>query len=157
MKSALSIHPAVTEADLEAVRTLFREYADWLKVDLCFQGFAQELAGLPGLYAPPRGRLLLAFDGEALAGCVALRPLAENICEMKRLYVRALFRQKGLGRQLVQQLIAEARGLGYERMRLDTLAHMTPAIELYESLGFQRIASYYPTPLPDTVFMELEL
>ncbi len=140
--------------ELEAIRTLFREYAASLPIDLGYQGFAAELAMLPGPYAPPRGRLLLAqVNGEA-AGCVALRPLTESICEMKRLYVRPPFRQLGLGRRLVSRILSEAATIGYTVMRLDTLASMQPAIRLYESFGFRRCAPYYATPIAETVFME---
>src|SRR4029450_3622674 len=118
----VEIRCAASEQDYQAARELFREYADGLGVDLCFQGFAEEVATLPGKYAPPRGRLLLAYCDGALAGCVALRPWEEDICEMKRLYVRPAFRGLTLGRQLVVAILAEAREAGYQRMRLDTLA-----------------------------------
>jgi ribosomal protein S18 acetylase RimI-like enzyme len=142
---------------MAAVRVLFAEYVSWLGVDLSFQGFEAELAGLPGDYAPPRGRLLLATVDDEIMGCVALRPLAEKECEMKRLYVRPAFRRRGYGETLARQVIAEAKIAGYATMKLDTLAHMTPAIQLYESLGFARCDAYYPTPLKDTVFMEMRL
>lgn len=142
---------------LPVVRRLFRDYADDIGVDLCFQGFEQELAGLPGRYAPPDGRLLLARQGREPAGCVALRKLDEGICEMKRLYVRPAFRGEGLGRELASALIGAAREAGYEWMRLDTLATMKPAISLYESLGFKRTSPYCHNPIADAVFMELKL
>jgi len=151
------VQQASTPEDLAVARALFEEYAAWLKVDLCFQGFAAELAGLPGLYAPPRGRLLLAHQQGQAAGCVALRPLASAVCEMKRLFVRPAFRGQKVGRLLAEQVIGEAREIGYARMRLDTLPSMAAAIALYESLGFSRCAKYYETPLKETVFMELKL
>ena len=142
---------------LRGVRELFREYARSIEIDLCFQNFEQELAELPGKYAPPAGRLLVAKAEQELAGCVALRPSGEGICEMKRLYVRLTFRGRGLGRELAKASITAARQIGYGRMRLDTLASMTEAIALYESLGFRRIDAYYHNPSPKAVFMELQL
>jgi putative acetyltransferase len=139
------------------IRVLFQEYADWLRVDLCFQGFAQELAGLPGDYAPPAGRLLLVRDADAIAGCVALRPFDTQVCEMKRLYVRPAFRGHGLGRLLATAVIDSAREIGYERMRLDTFATMTAAIALYRSLGFTDAAPYRYNPFPDATYLELDL
>ncbi|HJZ84551.1 MAG TPA: GNAT family N-acetyltransferase [Polyangia bacterium] len=146
-------------ADVATARQLFEEYAAGLGVDLSFQGFAQELAGLPGAYAPPSGRLLLLWDGDALAGCVALRPLGAGggLCEMKRLYVRPAFRGRGLGRLLAQAVIAEARTIGYLRMRLDTLPFMGAASALYLSLGFVSIAPYRENPIPGAQFFELTL
>jgi len=157
MPAGTTICQALTPQHLAFARTLFQEYAAGLGIDLSFQGFPAELAGLPGLYAPPHGRLLLArADGEA-QGCVALRPLGDRVCEMKRLYVRPALRGQGLGKRLAQQVIAEARVAGYATMKLDTLASMRGAIRLYEALGFIRCAAYYDTPLPHTVFMELQL
>lgn len=153
----MEIGAANTPGQIASIRTLFEEYAAWLNVDLCFQGYAKELASLPGLYAPPRGRLLLAVESNTTAGCVALRPLSESVCEMKRLFVRPAFRDAGLGRQLAERIVGEARSIGYSRMRLDTLAHMTPAMRLYESLGFVHCDPYYGTPLANTVFLELKL
>lgn len=143
--------------DVEHARELFREYEKSLGVDLCFQGFEQELAGLPGAYAPPRGRLLLAFEAGRPAGSVALRPLGADVCEMKRLYVRAALRGRGAGRRLAARVLAEARAIGYAKMRLDTLPSMTEAIALYRSLGFAEIAPYYANPVPGALFMELIL
>jgi ribosomal protein S18 acetylase RimI-like enzyme len=154
---AVKIYQAITPEQIETIRTLFREYASWLGIDLCFQRFAEELATLPGLYAPPRGRLLLAGDADGPAGCVALRPLDETVCEMKRLFVRSACRGRGLGRALAREVISEAQLIGYATMRLDTLSHMQAAIRLYESLGFVRRSAYYETPLAETVFLELKL
>lgn len=153
----MQICQATTPDNIEAIRTLFQEYADWLRIDLCFQGFAEELAGLPGLYAPPRGRLFLASAEAEPVGCVALRPLDGMVCEMKRLFVRPAYQGRALGRTLAERAITEARTIGYSKMRLDTLPFMLPAIRLYEGLGFRRRPAYYDTPLPETVFMELEL
>jgi putative acetyltransferase len=148
---------ATTPDQLAVARALFEEYAAWLGVDLAFQGFAAELASLPGSYAPPHGRLLLAFLDSEAVGCVALRPLGKGICEMKRLFVRGAWRRQGVGRLLTERVVQEARSIGYRTMRLDTLASMRPAIELYEALGFARCAAYYDTPLADTLFLELPL
>jgi GNAT superfamily N-acetyltransferase len=137
---------------------LFREYERFLKVDLCFQGFAEELATLPGRYAPPQGRLLLAQVGEQAAGCVALRPLQEaGVCEMKRLFVRPAYRGQGLGYRLATQIIHEATALDYAVMRLDTLDTLERAMQLYETLGFRRCAPYYANPLPGVMYWERAL
>jgi len=146
-----------TPQQVEDVRQLLREYEASLNVSLCFQGFETELAELPGDYAPPRGRLLLGYDGGRPAGCIALRALDDETCEMKRLYLRPGFRGRGAGRRLAAAVISEARTLGYKRMRLDTLAAMREARTLYESLGFKRIVPYYDNPHAGTEFMELEL
>jgi GNAT superfamily N-acetyltransferase len=148
---------AVTPEHIALARALFEEYAAWLRIDLSFQGFAAEVAGLPGYYAPPGGRLLLGLASREAAGCVALRPLGDAVCEMKRLFVRPAFRGQGLGKLLAERIVEETRAIGYTTMRLDTLPSMPAAIRLYEALGFVRCAPYYDTPLRDTVFMELRL
>ncbi|MCX7016690.1 MAG: GNAT family N-acetyltransferase [Candidatus Sumerlaeota bacterium] len=153
----MKICQAITPEQIRLSRALFEEYAMWLGIDLSFQGFAAELAGLPGVYGPPRGRLLLALASGEAAGCVALRPLDDTRCEMKRLFVRSGFRGQGFGKLLAERIVAQARVIGYRTMRLDTLPSMQAAIRLYEALGFVRCAAYYETPLRDTVFMELQL
>lgn len=143
--------------EMEHARVLFREYADALGVDLAFQGFAAEVAGLPGAYAPPDGALFLAMAKQTPAGCVAVRKLAPGVCEMKRLYVRPAHRGLGLGRCLAEAALAEGIRLGYSLMRLDTLDRLVEAMKLYESLGFRRCAPYYPNPLPGVVYWERRL
>jgi ribosomal protein S18 acetylase RimI-like enzyme len=144
--------------DVAAARRLFRAYADWLAVDLCFQDFERELAILPGAYAPPQGRLLLARVGGEAAGCVALRPLEPGVCEMKRLWIEPGFAGAGLGRDLAEAIVTAARQAGYQRMRLDTIPERMPAAQhLYRSLGFAEIPPYYDNPLPGVVMLELEL
>jgi GNAT superfamily N-acetyltransferase len=145
--------------DVWRARALFKEYAAWLGIDLCFQNFDQELTNLPGDYARPDGLLLLAFEDDHLAGCVALRKSdREGVCEMKRLFLRAAFRGKGRGRQLAEAVIETAGNLGYRTMRLDTLpGKMKRAARLYRALGFKEIEPYYYSPVFDTQFMELVL
>lgn len=150
---------AESRQELEQIRDLMLEYARWLEFDLCFQGFEEELRSLPGKYAPPRGRLLLALADREVAGMCALRPLAEEgACEMKRLYVRPQFRGKAIGCTLAAKIIAEAVAIGYRPMRLDTVpGRMDRAIAMYRELGFREIESYYATPVQETLFMELDL
>jgi GNAT superfamily N-acetyltransferase len=153
-----SITQAVWPEQIAQARELFLEYGNSLGFSLCFQSFDKELAGLPGDYAPPGGRLLLAeYEGQ-LAGCGALHKLEPEICEMKRLYLRSAFRGKGLGRGLAETLIGEARSIGYLRMRLDTVEPMMrDAVGLYRRLGFKEIAPYRPNPIEGAMYMELEL
>jgi putative acetyltransferase len=143
---------------MATVRELFLEYADSLGFSLCFQGFDQELAGLPGKYAPPQGRLLLAELSGKPAGCVALHPLQPEIAEMKRLYVRREFRGKGVGIGLMNTILREAKKIGYQRLRLDTIQPlMSDAIAMYRRFGFYEIAPYRPNPIAGTLYMELAL
>jgi putative acetyltransferase len=157
----IQLLPADTPEALDAARVIFREYATSLAVDLCFQGFDDELAHLPGEYAEPGGALLLAWVDGALAGCGAFRPLADsdyaNACEMKRLYVRRAFRRFGLGRLLAQALLDSATQAGYSAMLLDTLDDMEAARELYASLGFEEIPPYYFNPIPGAHYLKAEL
>jgi ribosomal protein S18 acetylase RimI-like enzyme len=143
---------------VKVARRLFEEYAAGLGVDLCFQNFERELAELPGAYAPPYGRLLLAFHESEVAGCVGLRKIGDDTCEMKRLYVRPHFRGLGIGRSLALKIIEEARSLGFARMCLDTLPRqMDEAVKMYRSLRFREIEPYYRNPVEGALFMELSL
>jgi carbonic anhydrase len=154
----LQLTQAKTPSDIEQARKLFQEYEAGLGISLCFQNFEQELAGLPGDYAPPQGRLLLARQFDQLMGCVALRQLGPTTCEMKRLFIRPEFRDRGLGRVLVEGLIEEARKIGYTHMRLDTIAdRMDRAVALYKSIGFVEIPPYRNNPVDSATFMELDL
>lgn len=154
----MRLKQATLPDEIDTVRELFREYEAWLGLSLCFQNFAEELADLPGRYAPPEGRLLLVFDDGEVAGCIALRPIDSSICEMKRLFLRPAFRGKRLGRTMIEHIINEARSIGYHRMRLDTIpGRMDQAIALYRSIGFKEIDPYYETPVGETLFMELVL
>lgn len=150
------IRQAASAADIAHARELFEEYAAWLGVDLSFQGFEEELRTLPGKYAPPRGRLFLA--GDPPVACIALRPLEEPaIGEVKRLYVRPSARATGLGRTLVETLLAHARDIGYRELRLDTASWMSDAMRLYARLGFIERSPYYHNPMPGVVYMSITL
>ena len=153
-----SFRPAESPDQIAQARELFLEYAQSLGFSLCFQNFDKELADLPGDYAPPDGRLLLAeFEGQ-VAGCVALHKLGDSICEMKRLYLRPQFRGRGLGRAIADRIIAEARTTGYQRMRLDTVEPvMKDAVAMYRRIGFREIAPYCKNPIAGALYMELEL
>ena len=154
----MRIFQANSDQDIQQARGLFEEYAAGLGISLCFQNFDQELKNLPGDYAPPDGRLLLATENDQLAGCIALRNLGEGVCEMKRLFVRPAYRGQRLGKILVESIIDEARKLGYTHMRLDTLpGRMDKAIALYRSMGFVEIGPYCENPVEDAKFMELDL
>ena len=159
----LSILPASTPEHFDIARTIFREYQASIDTDLCFQSFEEELASLPGKYAPPRGALLIAWmqspeETRNPVGVIAMRPLTDDICEMKRLYVRPAGRGHQLGRRLIEHLIALARASGYRKMRLDTLTDkMSRAISLYREFGFYDIPPYFDSPLPNELFLELDL
>ena len=158
MNEQLKFIRAESPSQLSEARKLFIEYSEWLGLDLCFQNFERELAELPGRYAPPDGRLLLALSNEQIAGCVGLRKLDDGVCEMKRLYVKPEFRGQGLGKALTVRLIEEARRAGYGAMRLDTLpAQMDGAVKLYRFLGFREIEPYYHNPVEGALFLELTL
>lgn len=145
-------------AQIEDARTIFREYEKWLGLDLCFQNFEEEMRSLPGKYAPPEGRLILAYKDGELAGGIALRKIEDGICEMKRLYLREIARGSGIGSELIERLIAEARKIGYTKMRLDTFPpKMGKAVKLYESHGFYEIPPYYDNPYDDVLYMEKAL
>jgi putative acetyltransferase len=157
----IALLSAPRHEDLEQVREIFREYAAGLGVDLCFQGFDEELATLPGEYAAPRGALLLAYADGAIAGCCALRPLDAadypNAAEMKRLYVRPAWRGTGLGRRLALAALDAARQRGYASVLLDTLSDMEAARALYEDLGFQEIPPYYHNPIAGAHYLKVDL
>ncbi|MEK6280704.1 MAG: GNAT family N-acetyltransferase [Acidobacteriota bacterium] len=154
----ITLKQVSSSEEIERTRQLFEEYVKWLGVNLCFQNYDKEVAELPGEYVPPTGRLYLATEAGEAAGCIALRKLADGICEMKRLYVRPQFRGKALGRTLVDRIIEDAREIGYDRMRLDTLpGKMDQAIAMYRALGFKEIERYYNNPYQTAAFMELDL
>lgn len=150
-----------TEEEFNALRSLFREYAQSLRIDLCFQDFESELAGLPGAYAPPSGAVLMALVEERLAGCCALRALNgvnyPNACEMKRLYVRPAFRGAGVGHQLAEAILDSARLIGYDCVLLDTLDDMESARALYRELGFVEIPPYYHNPIEGAHYLKVDL
>jgi ribosomal protein S18 acetylase RimI-like enzyme len=154
----LTLNQVQSPAQIAQARELFLEYADSLGFSLCFQFFEQELAGLPGDYAPPDGRLLIAEYRSELAGCVALHKLDAGVCEMKRLYLRPQLRGRGVGRALAETVIAEARAIGYRKMRLDTVEPVMPnAVALYRRLGFAEIEAYRANPIAGALYMELDL
>lgn len=153
----MHIQNAESPEIIPVVRELFLEYSASVGVNFCFQGFAEEVANLPGQYARPAGRLFVALEEGCAAGCGALRRLDEQTCEMKRLYVRPAYRGKGTGRKLIDALMSSAREIGYERMRLDTLPSMTRAIALYRALGFREIPPYWRNPVPGVLFFECDL
>ena len=148
---------AMIPGDLIAVRCLFQEYAESLDFELDFQDFREELATLPGKYAPPLGAILVAKENGETVGCVAVRPLGDAVCEMKRLFVKPAHRGKSLGRDLALAIIEEAKKIGYEVMRLDTVVEMKEASALYRTLGFQPIHAYCYNPLPGAMYFELKL
>jgi putative acetyltransferase len=153
----VNIRAAAGDADKQAVRALFQEYATSVTSDICFQGFAAELAGLPGDYAAPRGCLLLAeYEGVAV-GCVGVRPIDTAVCEMKRLFVRRVARGLGAGRLLAEGAVVFGRAAGYRVMRLETLPDMKRAQKLYRHLGFAEIPSYRANPAEGAIYLELEL
>ena len=154
---SVEISQALGPGDIKEIRQLFVEYAQSLDYDLCFQKFDEEVANLPGAYAPPGGRLLLARKGHAVAGGIGLRPLEPGICEMKRLYVRPHYRAIKAGRRLAEAVINEACAEGYGKMRLDTLPNMDAAASLYRAFGFKEIAPYYDNPIPGVRYYELDL
>ena len=156
-RAAIDIFEAHSPGDYAAAHTLFVEYAESLQVDLCFQGFAEELERLPQMYGAPGGCLLLARRGDEVAGCIGVRSNAPRVCEMKRLYVRQSLRGHGTGRALALRAIDAARALGYRQMLLDTLSTMRAARTLYQRLGFRQIDAYYRNPMPGTSYMALDL
>lgn len=157
-KQTVNIVQAESDKQIDDARSIFREYEAWLGLDLCFQGFEAELAALPGKYATPSGRLLLAYVDDRLAGCIAMRKLDDGICEMKRLFVRSDSRGLKIGVTLIEQLITDAREIGYSKMRLDTFPpKMGKAVSLYATHGFAEIPPYYENPHSGVLFMELSL
>ena len=157
-RTGLKAVQAEAPEQIAVVRELFLEYAHSLSFSLCFQSFDEEIAGLPGDYAPPEGRLILVTFESQAAGCVALHKLDDEVCEMKRLYVRPQFRGKGLGKVLAERVISEARAIGYKKLRLDTVEPvMRTAVAMYRQLGFREIAQYRANPIEGALYMELDL
>ncbi|WFE92129.1 GNAT family N-acetyltransferase [Roseibium porphyridii] len=159
LQSSITISPVESARDLDTVKDLFRAYVDWLDIDLSYQGFEEELAGMPGKYAPPKGALFLAKDEtNAILGCVGLRAFDENgACEMKRLYVLPKGRGRGVGAGLVERVLDAAVTAGYSEMLLDTLPSMSGAIKLYKAAGFVEVPAYYSTPIEETIFFKKDL
>jgi len=153
----VKVFPVSNSQELAIARQLFIEYQQWLNTDLCFQGFEKELASLPGKYAEPNGSILLAEHQGKIIGCVAVRQIKDDICEMKRLYVKPEFQGLLAGRLLAEAIIQKAKELGYKKMQLDTLQRLDRAIGLYEKLGFKEIKPYYDNPLDEVVYWELDL
>ena len=156
-KDNLQIIAAKTETQFRVAKQLFIAYQQFLGEDLCFQGFDAELAQLSTMYAAPNGTLLLAVHNGAYVACVAFRKKGDGICEMKRLYVTEAYKQKGIGRLLVEKIIEKAKNAGYKKMILDTLNRLQPALKLYHSFGFKETNAYYANPLRDVIYMELNL
>ena len=154
----VEIVQAKTVQHIDDARTLFRDYETWFGISLCFQNFDDEVATLPGKYAPPEGRLYIAYDGDTALGCIALRKLERSICEMKRLFVRDTGRGKGVGKLLIETILSDAKAIGYKRMRLDTYPpKMGKAVSLYEDYGFYEISAYYDNPHDSVLYMEKQL
>ncbi len=141
-----------TIEDTDNIRALFREYQQWLGVDLCFQGFEEELTTLPGKYAPPDGAILLAVENDEIIGCVAIRPITEQQAELKRLYLRSAYQGQGIGKQLFHKAMSRAKTIGYQSVVLDTLPTMQSALYLYQAYGFREIEGYYHNPHPGTKY-----
>lgn len=154
MMENIDIRVARGDGDMDIAREMFREYQQWLGVDLCFQDFDDELASLPGCYAAPAGEIFIASEGDSVAGVVAVRPVGEGRSEMKRLYVRDPWKGIGLGRRLAELVVDYAKKQGYRTMVLDTLPHLHAAISIYERMGFKKTQPYYENPLPGVVYME---
>jgi putative acetyltransferase len=154
MIQILQVH---TPDQLIEIKKLFREYETWLGFDLSFQNFEKEVSSLPGKYTPPKGAILMASFNEHIAGCIAVRPLDKDICEMKRFFVRSKFRGYGIGKKLSEAIVEKAKEIGYAKIRLDTHNTFKAAIGIYRKLGFKEIDSYYHNPMPDVSYWELDL